>query len=380
MTSKVDFTYPNIGVPHSDTKVNSAPHPDVQNSRVKIKDAVITSMENLTDDTYRLRVKLNAGEVLNSSAGQYGTLKVKELEKPRAFSFARSPKSEKKGEYSFFIKQVPGGEFSKYLEKDRTGEKITLSGPMGHFGIDDSNEDMICIAGGSGMSAVNAIVEEAAHLKLKRNCYFFYGARQQKDLYLVDELSKISDIWAKGYKFEFIPVLSEEPENSDWKGGRGFVTDYFNENYLKKGIVKSDSCKAFFCGPPPMIDAGAKVLIEAGVSEESMFFDKFEDARSPAPVIDNEKCVLCDECLLVKPTDDCIVETAKLSNVKDNGKFANIERINPAFTSGLYYNTLYINEDKCIRCYACVHACPHDAISPNYDLNPKTLRNNTIEI
>ena len=81
MTSKVDFAYPNIGVPHSDTKVNSAPHPDVQNSRVKIKDAVITSMENLTDDTYRLRVKLNAGEVLNSSAGQYGTLKVKELEK-----------------------------------------------------------------------------------------------------------------------------------------------------------------------------------------------------------------------------------------------------------------------------------------------------------
>ena len=39
----------------------------------------------------------------------------------------------------------------------------------------------------------------------------------------------------------------------------------------------------------PMIDAGAKVLVEAGVSEKSMFFDKFEDARSPAPIIDNSK-------------------------------------------------------------------------------------------
>ena len=139
--------------------------------------------------------------------------------------------------------------------------------------------------------------------------------------------------------------------------------------------MKAESCKAFFCGPPPMIDAGAKVLKEAGVSEESMFFDKFEDARSPAPVIDNSKCVLCDECLLVKPTADCIVETAKLGDVKENGKFADIKRIDPAFTSGLYYNTLYINEDKCMRCYACVHACPHKAISPNYDLEPKTLRN-----
>ena len=41
MASKVDFTYPNNGVPHSDTKVNSAPHPDVQISRVKIKNAVM---------------------------------------------------------------------------------------------------------------------------------------------------------------------------------------------------------------------------------------------------------------------------------------------------------------------------------------------------
>ena len=40
-----------------------------------------------------------------------------------------------------------------------------------------------------------------------------------------------------------------------------------------------------------MIDAGVKVL-KTGVSESSMFFDKFEDARSPAPVIDNTKCVL----------------------------------------------------------------------------------------
>ena len=69
------------------------------------------------------------------------------------------------------------------------------------------------------------------------------------------------------------------------------------------------------------------------------------------------------------------METAKLGDVKENGKFADIKRIDPAFTSGLYYNTLYINEDKCIRCYACVHACPHKAISPNYDLQPKTLRN-----
>ena len=317
MSSVSNFIYPKNGVPSTKSKINSAPNPDVQNSRVKINEAVVKSMENLTSDTFRLVVKCNDNALpFNSHAGQYATLKVDGLDKPRAYSFAKSPKSENKNEYTFFIRQVPGGEFSNWLDKNRTGEKIIISAPLGYFKLDDSKDDMICIAGGSGMSAVNAIVEEAIHQKVKRNCYFFYGARTQKDLYLVDELSKISEHWDKDYKFEFIPVLSEEPEDSDWSGARGFVTDYFKDNYLEKGIVSADSCKAFFCGPPPMIDAGAKVLKEAGVSESSMSFDKFEDARSPAPVIDNTKCVLCDECLLVKPTEGCIVETARLANQK----------------------------------------------------------------
>ena len=55
MASRSDFIYPNNGVPHSETKVASAPHPDVQNSRVKIKDAVITvSYTHLTLPTILL--------------------------------------------------------------------------------------------------------------------------------------------------------------------------------------------------------------------------------------------------------------------------------------------------------------------------------------
>jgi len=108
-----------------------------------------------------------------------------------------------------------------------------------------------------------------------------------------------------------------------------------------------------------------------------MFFDRFEDARSPAPVIDNSRCVLCDECLLVKPTHNCIIEAASLSDKKENGRYANIQRVDPSMTSGLYYNTLYIDEDECIRCYACVHACPAGAISPQHSLEPITLRKTT---
>ena len=176
----------------------------------------------------------------------------------------------------------------------------------------------------------------------------------------------------------FVQVLSNEPEDSGWIGARGFVTEYFKRTYLDSGEISVTNCKAYFCGPPPMIDAGVEVLKKAGLSEKDIYFDKFEDARSPAPVIDNAKCVLCDECLMVKPTADCIVEVSNL--VKgDNGLFQSFERVDPAMTSGLYYNTLFIDETKCIRCYACVDACPVKAISPNNSKTPRTLRRTVSE-
>ena len=63
MSSRIDFVYPNNGVPHSKTNVESAPQSDVQNSRVKIKNAIIISQENLTEDTFLLTVKLDNNEI-----------------------------------------------------------------------------------------------------------------------------------------------------------------------------------------------------------------------------------------------------------------------------------------------------------------------------
>ena len=85
------------------------------------------------------------------------------------------------------------------------------------------------------------------------------------------------------------------------------------------------------------------------------------------------KCVLCDECLMVKPVPNCLVEATNFQT-NGGGEVSKFDRITPAQTSGLYYNSLFIDENECIRCYACVEACPHDAISADYDKIPKTLR------
>ena len=354
----------------------SLPQPDrqIQTLRVGYQEGRIKSMRNLTHDTYELVVEC-ANESQVGEAGQFWTIRAPGIRKPRPYSFARAPESENPGEHTFFVRLVPGGEFSAWLEGgDRTGEEVTLSGPLGKFRLDPSTDDMVCIAGGSGMSAIHAIIEHAANLQVPRNCYFFYGARTAKDLYLEEEIAALQKHWHPGHALEFVQVLNAEPEDSDWSGGRGMVTDCFRDNYLDTGKVSPDSMKAYFCGPPPMIDAGIAALKEAGLSDSNIYYDKFEDARSPVPVIDNTKCVLCDECLMVKPVQNCIIEASSLRRT-DGGAAGTMdfERVEPAQTAGLYYNTLYINEDECIRCYACIEVCPAKAISPTFEPTPTTL-------
>ncbi len=357
------------GIPAARTAIGlqelPTPDPTLHGSRVRRHEAVLRTVRNLTHDTFELLVECHEGaDPLNHRAGQYATLHTPDLDKPRSYSFAKGPSLEAPGQYTFYVRVVPGGKFSGWLaEADRSGEPITIAGPLGHFQLDQSSRTIVGIAGGSGMSAVKALLEEAAEQQVARDCVFLYGARTQADLYCHEELAEIGRKWHPEHTFTSVMVLSSEPSDSDWTGPRGMVTDHLQQAFLDTDLLRGDDVTVFFCGPPMMVDAGVQVLTAAGVSEDDIHFDKFEDASSPAPVVDNALCVLCDECLLVKPEADCIVETSSIFATGDETAFALVD---PGATSGVYYSSLHVDESKCIRCYACVDVCPVGAISPQH--------------
>jgi formate dehydrogenase major subunit len=78
--------------------------------------------------------------------------------------------------------------------------------------------------------------------------------------------------------------------------------------------------------------------------------------------IDNRLCVLCDECVKVKPTEDCILPISNLS-LDDNGSVIKYKELQKGESDSLYYNQLWINQDKCIRCGQCEAVCPVGAIT-----------------
>lgn len=231
----------------------------------------IVGYQKLTHDIVEIRVRL--GEKIRYTAGQYADVAVSAVKGSRSYSFASAPGAGGGNmEVSFHLRLVPGGEMTTWLhEKDRTGEKIRLRGPRGTFGWRDEHKSTwLCIAGGSGMAPIKAMLEDAAQKKIQKRIVYLFGARTQKDLYALDDMQKFGK--ALGASFEFIPILSHEDADSDWKGARGLVTEFIDKQSLDFG-----NTAAYLCGPPPMIDAAIARLGELGVSHQDIFFDKFTD-------------------------------------------------------------------------------------------------------
>lgn len=78
-------------------------------------------------------------------------------------------------------------------------------------------------------------------------------------------------------------------------------------------------------------------------------------------IIDS-RCVLCDECIKVKPVPDCIVEIAGLER-DDENRITGYRPVAAGHTDSLYYNRLWIDQDKCVRCGQCEAVCPVNAIT-----------------
>jgi NAD(P)H-flavin reductase len=350
------------------------PDARLQRSRTQRVPTRIARIASLTHDLREVVLeRTTCAPVMQVRAGQFAVLSVAGAAPPRPFSFARAPEDERPGEFTFLIRLVEGGAFSSWLAAaDRTGATVELAAPLGRFTLDSGQRPLLCIAGGSGLSAIYALVTHAAHVGVARDVWLFYGARTQSDLALANELAALAARWHAAHRYAFVPVLSAEPANSDWAGARGFVTAEV-ARVAARGGLDLTACAAYVCGPPPMIDAALAMLAGAGLASEHIRRDVFDDVRSPAPIIDNRRCVLCDECLLVKPLERCIVESAGVVRNADGTTHA-VMPLAPTATSGLYYNSLIIDPAVCIRCHACVDACPHGAISVTHDARVSSLR------
>lgn len=231
--------------------------------------AVISEQKPLAHDVIGLT--LMPEKLITFNPGQYADIEFTELSAVRSYSFSTIGQAD--GSLNFHVRLVPGGVFSGWLfGGDRTGTTVTLRGPYGQFGFNESDDVMVCVAGGTGLAPIKCILESMTGTQRERDVFLFFGVRQQRDLYCLEEMQALQRDW--GGNFELIPVLSEEPATSSWKGKRGLVTECFQE------YLQGRSCEAYLCGPPPMVDAAETELLRLGVAHGSIYADRFYNRTS----------------------------------------------------------------------------------------------------
>lgn len=229
----------------------------------------IVSTDLLTHDIMKVVIEL--AEPLDYLAGQYATIKTNEVPAGRHYSFAEAPVRGGRSTVSFFIRKVPGGLFTEALFAGQLLDRsLSVEAPFGGFYLRPGNAPMVCVAGGSGLAPLISLLEDARKHRIRRSCTLLFGARTQADLYLLEQLDELRRAWPD--PFEFIPVLSHEPADSNWTGKRGLVTDFIAPALTAD---KWPTAEAYMCGPPGMIDGGIACLTELGMPIDSIYYDKF---------------------------------------------------------------------------------------------------------
>lgn len=225
----------------------------------------------LTHDIKEFRLNLLEPKSADFKAGQYiqvhskPYLEVRE-EVSRAYSLSSLPSE--KGNFEIIVRQVPNGVCTTFLHQHlKEGEELTLRGPFGDFYLREGADNLIFIAGGSGLAPIKSLVFDIMEKGLNKKMTFFFGAVSKRDLYyteLFTELEKTNP------NFRYIPALSRPAPEDNWTGASGLITDV-----VRAHIASTESMQAYLCGSPGMLNACVDTLTSIGLPEEDIFFDKF---------------------------------------------------------------------------------------------------------
>ena len=223
----------------------------------------VVAIDDATHDIRQIRLEVETGEAVAFKAGQYAQVTFDGVP-ARDYSMANQPGRD---HLEFHIRHVPGGATSEHVARSlKVGDEVSVRGPLGSsFLREQHTGPILAVAGGSGLAPIKSIVETALASGLRQPIHLYFGARTERDLYLVDHFSLLASTFAN---LPFMPVLSEVSRSDHFR--TGLVTDA-----IVSDVQDLNGWKAYMAGPPAMIDASGIMLRELGLRGEDIHADVF---------------------------------------------------------------------------------------------------------
>lgn len=238
--------------------IDASPSPAMQRLQYQVQ-----AIQALTHDIKHIRLAASGAELLAFDAGQYARLTFPDAP-PRDYSMAGRAGS---GVLDFHIRRVPGGWVSEWIHAAlKPGDPVVVEGPLGSSHLRRQHPGpILCIAGGSGLAPIQAIVEAAIAEGMQQPIHVYVGARRIADLYLVAHFQQLAQ---RHSNLRFTPVLSDDPRQRLWR--TGWVSDAVASDHpLLQGW------KAYVAGPPLMVEAAMRICRAGRLRPEDVHADVF---------------------------------------------------------------------------------------------------------
>lgn len=249
-------------VPWDDCEVAWLDEDDIVAHPQRRMSGTVVGLDPLTHDIVRLRLRVESGGPFSFSAGQYASL-VFSGQPPRDYSMANRPDEPI---LEFHIRNLGRGASAFAVTRLKTGDSVRIEGPFGTSHLREAHRGpILAVAGGSGLAPVKSIVETALRRGAAQPIHVYFGARAERDLYLIDHFEGLA---ARHPNLRFVPVLSEPSGPTARRTGH--VGDAAADD-----LSDLDGFKAYLAGPPVMVEAATRRLAGQGLRRSDIHADAF---------------------------------------------------------------------------------------------------------
>ena len=224
----------------------------------------VATVVDVRQETARARtLVLDVPNWLGHHAGQHVDVRLVAedgYQAQRSYSIASAPEERT---VALTVERLEDGEVSPYLcDVLKVGDGVEVRGPIGGYFVWENHRAgrLLLVGGGSGIVPLMAMLRHHAHvepaLRASVPVRLLYSARTQDDVIYREELERVAQ--GPDVKVTFTLTRQAPP---DWQGYRRRI-----DKRMLSAVSwpASEMPRAFVCGPTPLVESVASLLVELG--------------------------------------------------------------------------------------------------------------------
>jgi ferredoxin-NADP reductase len=178
------------------------------------------------------------------------------------FSFSNTPTET---DFIEFTTRIRESEFKQTIDAMPIGTVVIVSEIHGEFTLDNSMKKVAFLCGGIGITAAFSNILWAVETNADVDIVLLYANRSLDDVAFRKELDRLA-----GEGLRIVHILSKPEEN--WTGPKGHI----DTGFIQAQVPDWKERSFFVSGPPAMVEAIKKVLIEGvGIPENKIKTENF---------------------------------------------------------------------------------------------------------